>query len=377
MASDDEIREGLRELDFACHGAWKLGQNIVVGWTHEGQTVSLCAAPNWRVLAEAPNANRILGGGRMMSASTFAEVCKVLKTRPIKVDLPFTIGDGKGEVKPVILDQVARRYAISLTEHRAVILFDIVGFSKVDPLEQVAQLASLEYSINSAAKKLGEAGLDVEIARSTTGDGFYVWNRARGFEADMRLYAALVLILADNAVARARGEPRLVPVLRTCYSIGSHYAYHQIEGTRPRGFEYLVGEVTIQLARLVGKAQPGQICIGRFIRPTEPPVVRELDTLMFLARVEKMLEKLSGVTVGGYGIASANSQLTGGKIGEAPYPVLIYRIVDKHGYNHDLFNARIAVRRNDADPIVVGLRPEQFKDFEATPVPYELPKTPA
>jgi class 3 adenylate cyclase len=377
MASDDEIREGLRELDFACHGAWKLGQNIVVGWMHEGQTVSLCAAPNWRVLAEAPNANRILGGGRMMSASTFAEVCKVLKTRPIKVDLPFTIGDGKGEVKPVILDQVARRYAISLTEHRAVILFDIVGFSKVDPLEQVAQLASLEYSINSAAKKLGEAGLDVEIARSTTGDGFYVWNRARGFEADMRLYAALVLILADNAVARARGEPRLVPVLRTCYSIGSHYAYHQIEGTRPRGFEYLVGEVTIQLARLVGKAQPGQICIGRFIRPTEPPVVRELDTLMFLARVEKMLEKLSGVTIGGYGIASANSQLTGGKIGEAPYPVLIYRIVDKHGYNHDLFNARIAVRRSDADPIVVGLRPEQFKDFEATPVPYEIPKTTA
>ncbi len=106
-------------------------------------------------------------------------------------------------------------------------------------------------------------------------------------------------------------------------------------------------------------------------------MVRELDTLMFLARVEKMLEKLSGVTIGGYGIASANSQLTGGKIGEAPYPVLIYRIVDKHGFNHDLFNARIAVRRSDADPIVVGLRPEQFKDFEATPVPYEIPKTPA
>lgn len=377
MASDDEIREGLRELDFACHGAWKLGQNIVVGWTHEGQTVSLCAAPNWRVLAEAPNANRILGGGRMMSASTFAEVCKVLKTRPIKVDLPFAIGDGKGEVKPVVLDQVARRYAISLTEHRAVILFDIVGFSKVDPLEQVAQLASLEYSINSAAKKLGEAGLDVEIARSTTGDGFYVWNRARGFEADMRLYAALVLILADNAVARSRGESRLVPVLRTCYSIGSHYAYHQIEGTRPRGFEYLVGEVTIQLARLIGKALPGQICIGRFVRPTEPPVVRELDTLMFLARVEKMLEKLSGVTVGGYGIASANSQLTGGKIGEVPYPVLIHRIVDKHGYNHDLFNARLAVRRSDSDPIVVGLRPDQLAGFEASPLPYELPKTPA
>ena len=30
--------------------------------------------------------------------------------------------------------------------------------------------------------------------------------------------------------------------------------------------------------------------------------------------------------------------------------MLIHRIVDKHGYNHDLFNARLAVRRNDADP---------------------------
>jgi class 3 adenylate cyclase len=374
MASDEEIRDGLRELDFACHAGWKLGQNIVVGWSHSGNTVSLCAAPNWRVLAEAPNAKRILSGGRQMGAKTFAEVCKILQARPIKVELPFAIGDAKGEVKPIVIDQVARRYGIARSEHRAVILFDIVGFSKVDPLEQVAQLASLEYSINSASKKLGEAGLDVEIARSTTGDGFYVWNRVRGFDADMRLYAALVLILADNAIARTRGESRLVPVLRTGYSIGGHYAYHQIEGTRPRGFEYLVGEVTIELARLIGKALPGQICVGRFVRPTDPPVVRDLDTLMFLARAEKLLEKIAGIAIGGHAIASANSQLTGGKIAEKPYPILVHRIVDKHGFPHDLFNARLLVRRADAEPIVVGLRPDELAGFEAEPVPYELPK---
>lgn len=165
-----------------------------------------------------------------------------------------------------------------------------------------------------------------------------------------------------------------MPVLRTCYSIGGHYAYHQIEGTRPRGFEYLVGEVTIELARLIGKALPGQICVGRFVRPTEPPVVRELDTLMFLARVEKLLEKIAGVAIGGHAIASANTQLTGGKIGDRAFPVLIHRIVDKHGFDHDLFNARILVRRADDEPIVAGLRPDELAGFEASPVPYEIPK---
>ena len=373
MATQEEIRNGLRELDFALHAAWKLGQHMVAGWSHEANAVSICAAPVWRVLAEAPNVPRILSGGRHMGATTFAEVCKALQARPIRVELPFTVGENKGEIDPQVIDQVVRRYGVSRTEHRAVMLFDIVGFSKVDPLAQMAQLASLEFSINNAAKKMSEAGLDVELARSTVGDGFYVWNRARGFEADIRTYAALVLILADNAVARARGEARFVPVLRTCFSIGSHYAYHQIEGTRPRGFEYLVGEVTIQLARLIGKAQAHQLCIGSFVRPTEPPVVRNLDTILFLARAEKLLEKIQGLSIGGYAISRVRSQITGGKIGDATLPVVMHRIVDKHGYNHDLFNARVLVQREETDPIIAGLKPEDLGEFEATALPYKLP----
>jgi class 3 adenylate cyclase len=373
MATPEEIRDGIRELDFALQAAWKLGQHIVAGWTAQGNVVSICAAPVWRVLAEAPNYTRVLSGSRMMGPQTFGEIAKVLQARPIRVEMPFTVGDGKTDVDPQVIDQVVRRYGVSRTEHRAVMLFDIVGFSKVDPLAQMAQLASLEFSINNAAKKMSEAGLDVELARSTVGDGFYVWNRARGFDADLRTYAALVLILADNAVARARGKADFVPVLRTCFSIGAHYAYHQIEGTRPRGFEYLVGEVTIELARLIGKALAHQVCIGSFVRPTEPPVVRQLDTILFLARAEKLVEKIQGLSIGGHAIARVRSQITGGKIGDAALPVVMHRIVDKHGYNHDLFNARLLVQREEAEPIVVGLQPQDLADFDAKTLPYKLP----
>jgi class 3 adenylate cyclase len=374
MATPDEIRDGLRELDFALQAAWKLGQHMIAGWTASGNVVSICAAPVWRVLAEAPKVPRVLSGSRRMGQQTFGEVSKTLQARPIRVELPFTVGDNKGDVDPQVVDQVVRRYGVSRTEHRAVMLFDIVGFSKVDPLAQMAQLASLEFSINNAAKKMAEVGLDIELARSTVGDGFYVWNRARGFEADLRTYAALVLILADNAVARLRGQADFVPTLRTCFSIGAHYAYHQIEGTRPRGFEYLVGEVTIQLARLIGKAQANQVCVGCFVRPTEPPVVRQLDTVLFLARAEKLVDKLQGLTVGGHAIARIRSQITGGKVGDTALPLVVHRIVDKHGYNHDLFNTRLLVQREEADPIVVGLQPQDLAGFEAEALPYKLPE---
>ena len=374
MATPEEIRDGLRELDFALQASWKLGQNMIAGWMHDGAMVSICAAPVWRVLAEAPRVGRILSGSRLMGAQTFGEVAKALQSRPIRVELPFTVGEEKGDVEPQVIDQVVRRYGVSRTEYRAVMLFDIVGFSKVDPLAQMAQLASLEFSINHAAKKMAEAGFDVELARSTVGDGFYVWNRARGFDADLRTYAALVLILADNAVARTRGQADFVPVLRTCFSVGAHYSYHQIEGTRPRGFEYLVGEVTIQLARLIGKAQANQVCVGSFVRPTEPPVVRQLDTILFLARAEKILEKLQGLTLGGHSISRIRSQITGGKIAETALPIVVHRIVDKHGYNHDLFNTRMLVQRDEADPIVVGLQPQDLAGFDAETLPYKLPE---
>lgn len=376
MVDLNQVREGLREIDVAVHNAWKLGKNMVVGWTTDDDGIQVCVAPCYRVLGEASSSPRLLNGRRMMDAATFADACKVLQARPLRVSVPFKVGTdrAKGEIDPEAVDSVIRRYSIVQTEYRAVMLFDIVGFSKVSPVEQVAQLNSLEYSINNAAKKMGDAGFEIELARSTVGDGFYVWNRARGLEADLRTYATLLLILIDNALARqkAGASSALVPRLRACFSVGSHYSYHQVEGTRPRGFEYIVGDVTITLARMIGKALSGQILIGSFQRPLDP-VTTMLDTLLFVARAEKLVAKLTGLVIGEHAIKEIRSLITSGLVAGKPCPVVKYVIEDKHGYHHDVFNLRAKAKREDAAPIELGLRPEQLMSFSASPAPYEIP----
>lgn len=376
MVDLNQVRDGLREIDIAVHNSWKLGKNMVVGWTVDEAGIQVCVAPCYRVLGQATSSPRLLNGRRIMDAATFGDACKVLQARPLRISLPFKIGGdrAKGEIDPEAVDSVIRRYSIVQTEYRAVMLFDIVGFSKVSPVEQVAQLNSLEYSINNAAKKMGDAGFDIELARSTVGDGFYVWNRARGLEADLRTYATLILILIDNALARqiAGKSSALVPRLRACFSVGSHYSYHQVEGTRPRGFEYIVGDVTITLARMISKALSGQVLIGSFQRPLDP-VTTMLDTLLFVARAEKLLAKLTGAVIGEHAIKEVRSLITSGSVGGRTYPVVKYVIEDKHGFHHDVFNLRAKAKRENADHIELGLRPAQLMSFRAASAMYDIP----
>jgi hypothetical protein len=379
MADLNQVREGLREIDIAVHNSWKLGKNMVVGWTTDAEGIQVCLAPCYRVLGQATSNPRLLNGRRMMDDAAFSETCKLLQARPLRLALPFKIGAdrAKGEIDPEAIDSVIRRYSIVQTEYRAVMLFDIVGFSKVLPVEQVAQLNSLEYSINNAAKKLSDAGLDVELARSTVGDGFYVWNRARGLEADFRTYAALLLTLIDNELARhiAGPDTKLVPTLRACFHVGSHYSYHQVEGTKPRGFEYIVGDVTIALARMIGKALPGQILVGNFQRPLDP-VTTMIDSLLFMARVDKIFTRLMGAVISEHAIKEIRTIVTGGVLGGKSLPVVKYLIEDKHGFHHEAFNMRANVKRDDAAPIELGLRPQDLKDFGGRAALYELPVQP-
>ncbi|MCP6379998.1 hypothetical protein NL466_30310, partial [Klebsiella pneumoniae] len=79
---------------------------------------------------------------------------------------------------------------------------------------------------------------------------------------NVELYQLMQFILADNALARERAtRPESVPKLRACFHVGSHYEFYQSEGLNPTSFSYLVGQVTIELARMIEHAQPGQILV--------------------------------------------------------------------------------------------------------------------
>ncbi len=109
--------------------------------------------------------------------------------------------------------------------------------------------------------------IDISFARSTTGDGFYIWNRDRSIQANVNLYHFMHLVLADNAIAMSKSSASTTPRIRACFHLGSHYEFYQSEGLSPTIYSYIVGDVTIELARMIERALPGQILVGDFKMP--------------------------------------------------------------------------------------------------------------
>ena len=73
------------------------------------------------------------------------------------------------------------------------------------------------------------------------------------------LLTFFLLVLIDNAVARQKSQVGTVPILRSAFHLGSHYELSQAEGINPTVFSYIVGDVTIRLARLIEHVPPIQV----------------------------------------------------------------------------------------------------------------------
>ena len=58
--------------------------------------------------------------------------------------------------------------------------------------------------------KMLEQDVNIDFARSSSGDGFYIWNRDDGLEASVNLYHFMHIVLADNAIARSRSSTSTV-----------------------------------------------------------------------------------------------------------------------------------------------------------------------
>lgn len=364
MTDQDALKRGVKEIDFVLHRAWRLGRMIVAGWHGQGERAQFCLAPPDRVLTLGNDHPRLFNGRRFMGPSTFNHTCKVLGVRPTTIDLPFTVGTRKGDVDYRVVERIVRRYGVVQTRHRAVMLFDIVGFSKRRTTDQVAQLLSLENAINGAAKLMYDISQPVELARSTVGDGFYVWNRDKGYAADLRTFIVLLLILADNARARKTGGEDVVPLLRSCFCVGSHFSYHQVEGWVPRGFEYIVGDVTISLARLIAHADTGQIVIGEIHRPTQSVQAGDLDSVSFVARAEKLAQGLVGQEVGGGVLKGLRAYLSAIR-SEDPTKTkpALFIAKDKHGFEHRCHNLRADFALESGETVALGRGVTELPQF--------------
>ncbi|MBX6368177.1 MAG: hypothetical protein IRZ04_09350 [Rhodospirillales bacterium] len=311
----------LGRIEAELNAIWRLGRNVIIGWTRDRDALLFLTCANHHLPA----------GIEAYAAMLRRHDSKKTLLADLAADPRFQLhrvlllpGDER-HLKGSALRQLIRRYGITRLEDRAVVLFDIVGYSKLSDLEQVAQLNSLSFSVNLALKRLNDRGLAIDLGRSTTGDGFYLWNRASGQAANERLAALAVLALADNTVQRHTvSEPNVVPQLRTAIHVGTHFEFYQAAGVTPETRDYIVGDTTITLARLLEKSAGGQLSLGDFG-----------ESRAFVEQVQRILDRLTGIELSGAIVGRLDLAVTGGK---SPTRFVA---TDKHGHRHGFWNLRL------------------------------------
>jgi len=371
-------RSNLIFLDRCLHEQWGLGQNVLLNWCPTESGIDLLVVPHYSVAGYASESARplsdgggnrngrlseeffqaLLAGQRRLDSAQFAKVARLLGVGATA--LPLRDSVVANEAQQRIIEKMVKRYSISYVPDRAVALFDIVGFSLLSPFEQMTQLNSLSYSMNSAQSKLMSKRIGIDFARSTAGDGFYVWNRDLTLDANVNLYQFMQLVLADNAIARRKAQHNVVPELRACFHVGSSYEFHQSEGLNPTLYNYIVGDVTIDLARMIDHALPGQILVGEFRArmPTvdKPPGEFEtLDAIDFVLRATRSLAQLEGIMLSGEYVDSIKCYLTGSRLENGEFSVRRMIIDDKHGISRNVYNAKANIYRQNAQPILLGI----------------------
>ncbi|MBN7798447.1 hypothetical protein [Parahaliea mediterranea] len=350
-------RGNLKSLEATLRKQWRLGQNIVLCWSADERGLlviwvphyflgNYCAHPGRDGSDNEQFVRELISGTRRKTREELFAIAARLDVAPSFVKLATALSEDS-QVQ-LAVEQVIKRYGLGYVECRGVLLFDIAEFSLFTPFEQASQLNSLSYSMNSAYNKLQAQGIEINFARTTTGDGYYVWNRDMGAYANQNLFLFMLLVVADNAVARAASRGNTVPVIRTAFHAGSHYELYQAEGVNPTVFSYIVGEVTIDLARIVDLAQPHQIMVGDFTSVVRSHrerrlVDEELPAPAFVKHCNSELGVLQGLQLSGKSIARLSCRLTGeGDSGERR-AARRFKVTDKHGLSRHAYNLQLSI----------------------------------
>jgi hypothetical protein len=380
-------RGNLKTLEQTLRRQWRLGQNIVLCWSADERGLLVIFVPhyflgNYCAGAEAATVQgedneafvrKLISGRRRKTREQLFKISERLDIAPTFIKLNTALTEEKNVLEAV--EQLIKRYGLSYVESRAVLLFDIVEFSLHTPFEQASQLNSLSYSLNSAYNKLLAQGIEINFARTTTGDGYYIWNRDLGPAANQDLFYFMLLVVADNAAARAASRGNTVPVIRTAYHIGGHYELYQAEGVNPTVFSYIVGDVTIELARMLDHAQPHQILVGDFHceSPNWKPVTEPqpagktapmISSPAFVSSCNRGLPALQGTQLSGKPIRSLACHLTESRDQAEKTGPRRFRIVDKHGLSRHAYNLQIAIDL-DGQQLSLGIDGSQLPQRSA------------
>jgi hypothetical protein len=349
----EPLREKINDLFFEL---WSFGSNALVSWSANRHGIEVLSIPKVRLFTLKEPHDRVFSGPRRLDATQLREVAKSLEVQPVEIRLDFAIGDEKIGLGHDDVEAIFLKFATIKTAHRAVALLDVVGFSKHTPEAQASQLSTLEFALNIAEESCRQKLLPIEMKRSTTGDGFYIWNSKTGPDADIALFVLLAMFMTYyNALKRGIREKDATPELRAAAAIGSHYTFYNPRRKSFDSEEYIVGDVTISAARIIDKTKPNQIVVGAFSRPGhDGKLVYSPEHIIALAARE--MEKFQKMPLFGNPVDRFAFYLTGPKRQDGKFANQRMRIVDKHGFEHICYNAKINVFVKGADPYYTGLR---------------------
>lgn len=349
---------------------WDHGRQIILAWSLCDEGFDLIVVPHWRPaeILDAPPSKaaatigRLMAGRKRLTQEQLRDNAGILGVSPMHLPL-----EGAGRLDSVnceAIERTVRRFSISSNRAHAVFLVDIVGFSLLAPLQQMTQLNGLVYSLNMAQEKLQRRNVHVDFGRSSTGDGFYVWNRRGGRAGNTALYHLMHLFLAHNALDRGGYAPYFTSQVKCVFHVGAYFTYYLSGAQLPACDDYIVGDVTVELARIMEHALPGQVLVGDFRMPTgsggtaEPPA--------FIDRLQASLDLLHGIDLNGERLASIKCYLTGEGSSLEGYSIACMQLKDKHGMLHRAYNAKINIYREGPEPIYLGL---QHKDLGKPALP--------
>jgi len=364
---NDKTRQYLKYVDDELNRLWRLDRNAVVAWSSVDAGPEVLAVPQYLLPnLFANNHEEILVGTAHRTSEELGEIAYICEIEPYRIIVPEGLRDCY--VGDRSLEYLTRRFGIIKLTKKGVILFDIVIFSHYTSLEQVTALNSLSYSINVAYQRAIEHGLDVSLCYSTTGDGFYVWNRSEGLESNVDLFCFLMLVLADNTLGRRKGIVTTIPELRSGFHIGDCYEYFQAEGARPGTGSYIVGDAAIQLARSVEKALPTQILMGDFATTLERDIHRRLpsfDAPEFLTQAQECIQVFEDINLSPEKVLPIKCYLTDYEQDDGSYNVCRYGFADKHGFGHMIYNAKVSFHRANGSEIFLGRMTRDLETFDA------------
>lgn len=367
-------RGNLKTLEKTLRKQWRLGQNIVLCWSADERGLLVLFVPhyflgNYCAVDESATEDgldneafirELVSGERRKTREELFAVAARLDVSPTFIKLNCALSNEPSLLQQV--EQVIKRYGISYVDSRAVMLMDITGFSLCTPFEQASQLNSLSYSMNSAYNKLLAHGIEINFARTTTGDGYYVWNRDLGPAADRDLFCFMLLVVADNAVARAASRGNTTPIIRSAFHVGSHYELYQAEGINPTLFSYIVGDVTIELARMVDVIQPHQLMMGDFncqVPQGRGGIGVMASTVEFIEACGAEGGALAGIQLSRKTLSSIKCFLTEGVSPSGEPHARRFKVTDKHGLSRYGYNLQLEIDFQ-GDVLKLGLNNSQL-----------------